>query len=85
MSTSTPWWKWKEKEVREVLRCDTSSIENGCVQNPKINWKEKSRVRIDRIAFTAEASFENLSKEQNTEFICPQRRKEFWQTQSKPS
>ena len=26
------------------------------VQNPKINWKENSRVRIGRIAFTAEAA-----------------------------
>ena len=26
------------------------------VQNPKINWKENSRVRTGRIAFTAEAS-----------------------------
>ena len=26
------------------------------VQNPKINWKESSRVRIGGIAFTAEAS-----------------------------
>ena len=41
---------------------------------------QKSRVRIDRSAFTAEASkpgrwivkfIENLSKEQNTELICP--------------
>ena len=28
----------------------------GRVQNPKINWKENSRVRIGRIAFAAEAS-----------------------------
>ena len=67
------------------------------MQNPKVNRKETSRVRIGRIAFTEEASkkeieegelsnpFQNLSKEQNTEFICPQRRKEFWQTESKPS
>ena len=37
------------------MGCYTSSIENG-VQNPKINWKENSRVRIGRIAFTAEAA-----------------------------
>ena len=52
--------------------------ERGGVQNSKINWKENSRVRIGRIAFTAEASkqgrwivkfIENLSKEQSTEFI----------------
>ena len=30
--------------------------ERGSVQNPQINWKENSRVRIGRIAFTAEAS-----------------------------
>ena len=30
--------------------------ERVSVQNPKINWKENSRVRIGRIAFTAEAS-----------------------------
>ena len=30
--------------------------ERASFQNPKINWKEKSRVRIGRIAFTAEAS-----------------------------
>ena len=30
--------------------------ERESVQNPKINWKRGSRVRIDRIAFTAEAS-----------------------------
>ena len=30
--------------------------ERESVQNPKINWKENSRVRIGRIAFTAEAS-----------------------------
>ena len=29
--------------------------ERGSVQIPKINWKENSRVRIGRIAFTAEA------------------------------
>ena len=30
--------------------------ERRSVQNPKINWKENSRVRIGRIAFSAEAS-----------------------------
>ena len=30
--------------------------ERESVQNPKFNWKENSRVRIGRIAFTAEAS-----------------------------
>ena len=30
--------------------------ERESVRNPKINWKENSRVRIGRIAFTAEAS-----------------------------
>ena len=30
--------------------------ERRSVRNPKINWKENSRVRIGRIAFTAEAS-----------------------------
>ena len=31
--------------------------EQGSVRNPKINWKENSRVRIGRIAFATEASY----------------------------
>ena len=37
---------------RENFQC----WERRSVQNPKINWKENSRVRIDPIASTAEAS-----------------------------
>ena len=120
--------------------------ERWSVQNPKINWKENSRVRIGRNAFTAEAStlqncaifvksedhkrytlvqkedkhffyngrcticFDNSASEakvirdtkksrkanhqvhwrpeqhvKETEFTCPQRWHEFWQTKSKPS
>ena len=28
MSTSTPWWKWKEKKREQASGCHTSSIEN---------------------------------------------------------
>ena len=43
-------------DVTVKKREERTSIENGeAVQNPKINWKENSRVRIGRIAFTAEA------------------------------
>ena len=86
--------KVEREEVGKYQDTTLPVLRMGGVQNPQINWKENSRARIDRSAFTAVASnpgrwivkfIENLSKEQNTEFICPQRRKEFWQTESEPS
>ena len=39
MSTSTPWWKWKEK-IGKISRYHTSSIENGEVYKiPKVTGK----------------------------------------------
>ena len=57
-STSTPWWEVDNgRSECNVSRNHTSSIENGRVYKiPKLTGKRSSRVRMGRIAFTAEAS-----------------------------
>ena len=65
-TTILEWHTWRRHDSMiiaqwrsdsNVLGCFPSSIVNGSVyKNPKINWKETSRVWIGNIAFTVEAS-----------------------------
>ena len=48
--------KVEREEVGKYQDTTLPVLRMGGVQNPKINWKENSRVRIDRSAFAAEAS-----------------------------
>ena len=48
--------KVEREEVGKYQDTTHPVLRMGSVQNPKINWKENSRVRIDRSAFTLEAS-----------------------------
>ena len=88
-------WGQKRKELKEGVRDVHTRTEGRQTFSPQ--WSgvqfvsttmpaKQKKLQIQRNRGRWIINFiDDLSKMQSTEFTCPQRRNEFWQTQSKPS